>query len=284
MHPKIVEMVGVLSKKHLRIEIVTNGDLLTPSIANALIDAGLKSLVISYPGVTAENFNLCRGNFLSPHKEAQLFDALSSCQAGSCDVHIRTMVIPHLLYHHIEDVANFLKRCFAVSAIDFVEFHGYIPWPKHCIETLLLQIYEHQRRCELGLDNLVVLWDGTISPCCYDVLGELAIGSLAESTLAGVYNNDTMKQFRRRWFRQAKDWMDICRTCMLSRCSKPIVPIYKRIIPGQSSRMLFNPDEHISIVDGEVHWLDEKRLYLFLASALEEIEGKNTLKQILKPH
>jgi radical SAM protein with 4Fe4S-binding SPASM domain len=284
LHPQIVEMVHLLSTKHLRVEIVTNGDLLTSSMADALLGAGLKVLVISYPGITSENFNQCRGGFLLPEKEAQLFEVLSACPVGDCDIHIRTMVFPHLLYDHIQEVADFLQKCFSVPAMDYVEFHGYIPWPRHCIETLVHQLNYRQRRCELGLNSLVVLWDGTITPCCYDVSGELAIGTLPQATLANVYNGDTMKEYRRRWFRDAGDWMEICKSCMLSYCSRPIVPIYKRIIPGQMNRMLFNPDEHIYFVDGKACWLDEKRLQLFLASALEEIEGKENLKHRICPH
>lgn len=57
LHPEITEIVSILSK-NARIEIVTNGDYLTPSVITNLVQAGAEYFVVSmYDGVhQVENF------------------------------------------------------------------------------------------------------------------------------------------------------------------------------------------------------------------------------------
>ena len=58
LHKKIVEMVRYTAEKQIahKIEIVSNGLLLTPAMSDALIAAGLSRLVISAQGTSAEKY------------------------------------------------------------------------------------------------------------------------------------------------------------------------------------------------------------------------------------
>ncbi len=58
LHPKIADMVKYAVSKYVaeKVEILSNGSLLTPKLADSLIAAGLSRLVISIQGTTAKKY------------------------------------------------------------------------------------------------------------------------------------------------------------------------------------------------------------------------------------
>lgn len=271
MHKRIVDMVRELSQNSLDTEIVTNGDLLNPDLVKALYDAGLTNLTVSYPGATPENYECCRGNAYSSEDEKRLFEALESWEGEKRCLTIRSLVVPKLLYHRLDSLADFLRRCFAVRAVNRVDLHGYLPWPRHFCVELMPKIFEKHWRCELGMENLTVFWDGTVTPCSYDVNGELAIGHVDKNSLSELYNCKGLRKLRKRWYDDSRNWPALCKTCMISRCDSPTVPVLKKKMKHHA---LFNPEEMISISDGQVVWRDKNRLLQYLESALKDIDGK----------
>ena len=55
-HPKIVQMVRRARQVSDKVELITNGILLTPDRAQALIEAGLNTLWVSVDGATPESY------------------------------------------------------------------------------------------------------------------------------------------------------------------------------------------------------------------------------------
>jgi MoaA/NifB/PqqE/SkfB family radical SAM enzyme len=55
-HPEIVEMVSQVKTAGCRVELITNGTLLTSQLSRALIDAGLDLLWVSLDGATPESY------------------------------------------------------------------------------------------------------------------------------------------------------------------------------------------------------------------------------------
>ena len=58
LHPNIAEMVKILKNADVaeRVEIITNGSLLTHKLSDDLIDAGLDRLRVSIQGITSEKY------------------------------------------------------------------------------------------------------------------------------------------------------------------------------------------------------------------------------------
>lgn len=60
-HPHLPEMVAQAKAQGLTVELITNGTLLEPRLARALIEAGLDLLWVSIDGTTAESYDDVRG-------------------------------------------------------------------------------------------------------------------------------------------------------------------------------------------------------------------------------
>jgi MoaA/NifB/PqqE/SkfB family radical SAM enzyme len=63
-HPRLPEMVAQAKAQGLAVELVTNGTLLKPALARALIQAGLDLLWVSIDGTTPESYDHVRGTQL----------------------------------------------------------------------------------------------------------------------------------------------------------------------------------------------------------------------------
>lgn len=64
LHPRIIEMIGLAHGLGIKTELITNGALLTASMARELIQAGLSTLVVSVDGASSEDYEniRCGGN------------------------------------------------------------------------------------------------------------------------------------------------------------------------------------------------------------------------------
>ena len=226
LHPRLVEMVQACTAKRLHCEIITNGDLLTPDLSRALREAGLGSLILSHPGVTAANYEACRGCPSPPERDEQLMESLRLWEGATAKVGVQSLIIPSLIPDRM-DILNFAKRWLDVPGVRDVSFHGYLPWPRHFREDLIRFMAETSRRCELGMLSLAVLWDGTVTPCAYDTSAELALGHFPEASLRQLYKGQALRRLRRSWFRPPGRWPPLCQSCLIRRCRAPLVVIHR---------------------------------------------------------
>ena len=221
LHPRIVDMVEALSRRGLAVEIVTNGNLLTPALARGLRRAGLFELGISHPNVSPENYQLCRGSPPPPDLDARLTEAVAEWEGYDRLVSIRCLTIKKLLSQGGRELGVFLDRWLTTPGVGVVAFHGYLPWPKHVCPELLDFMLAKPRRCQVGMRSLTVLWDGVITPCSYDVDAELALGCAPELSLVELYNGDELRDLRKHWMRRSRRLPELCRRCLVPRCPSP---------------------------------------------------------------
>jgi len=221
LHPRIADMVRELRQRRLPTHLCTNGILLTSDVAIRLAQAGLDTLVVSHPGVSRENYEACRGRALQDGEEARLAKAMADFCAQGGKLILRTTVLPRFVLAGPDGIGEFLRRWLAVPGLDGIEFTGYQPWPRHFREDLLKRVYRCPRRCEISFDSVSVLWDGTITPCAYDIGGCLGVGRWPQVGLRDAYNCAQVRRVRRanvRRFRRA----ELCRQCLLPRSSSPL--------------------------------------------------------------
>jgi len=224
LHPRITDMVRELHKRNLPTHLCTNGLLLTSETASRLALAGLDSLVISHPGISRENYEACRGCPPQDGGDARLTKAMVAFGRQGGKLILRTTVLPCFVPSGPNDMIEFLRRWLGVPGLNGIEFTGYQPWPRHFREDLLRKVYRVPRRCEVSLDSMCVLWDGTITPCSHDVGGRLAIGRWPNVALRDAYNCGQMRRVRRANLRRSKR-AELCVRCLLARSPCPLAVV-----------------------------------------------------------
>jgi organic radical activating enzyme len=97
--------------------------------------------------------------------------------------------------------------------------------------TLLVDGAEVEPRgsgtCQLALDTLGVLWDGSLTLCCLDFDGVLSFGSAADCSISEVLQSDTYRNLRKT-FAEGRLTRPFCQTCR----GRVIGPSAKQVVPG----------------------------------------------------
>jgi len=67
--------------------------------------------------------------------------------------------------------------------------------------------------CLEPMDKLNVLWDGTITPCCHDINGQLVLGH-AQNGIDSVWNGEQTYSLHRALINKEFDKFPLCNTCI----------------------------------------------------------------------
>ncbi|OGV46258.1 MAG: hypothetical protein A2X46_18440 [Lentisphaerae bacterium GWF2_57_35] len=233
LHPRLPDMTRELAQRGLHTEIVTNGDLLDAELLARCSSAGLGSLIVSHPGITPANYKACRGELQNTVQEDRLRSLIQSA-APSCDIYIRSLVLPQLLNDGPAELASFVRGWLTLPGIRGVGLHGYQPWPRHGLEQHLGQLFTRARRCELGMETMTVLWNGTVTLCSYDSEGALAVGQAPGLSLLDAYRGAEARRRRKAWFGASSKWPELCRDCLLPRCAAVFIPLGREILRSET--------------------------------------------------
>lgn len=67
--------------------------------------------------------------------------------------------------------------------------------------------------CNRALQEIMVLWDGRISLCCFDGEGEVTFGDLNTQSIREIYNGEKALQFRVAHTEGRRGELPLCATC-----------------------------------------------------------------------
>jgi hypothetical protein len=182
MHPKFDELIGILGEVRQReggvpfVSLLSNATKLTPERARTIIESGALDLIqFSVDGGTQETFETIR-------VRAKWNDVLDNIR-GFLDERDRLGQGPQAGIIMI-DVGEDPEREFdaIVERVDVTERRRAHNWSGSTeFEDLQVQAPK-TGRCKVMEQSMSVLWDGRVSPCCDDLLGEHILGDLGSQT------------------------------------------------------------------------------------------------------
>lgn len=217
LHPRIVEMVEELTQRGLATELTTNGDLLTPELSQKLLRAGLTHLIISHPAISPENWEACRDEPFSLNIDKRLKDAVEIWQGIENRVTLRCLVFKDKVPQKVKSAREYIQKWIETPGVWGVEFWLYQPWPDHVLEHEIPYIYRDPQICTASLQTLLISWQGRISPCPYDINGELVVGTFPDVSLQNLYNSKKLRLFRQKTFRRSQFRPIVCKSCLINR-------------------------------------------------------------------
>jgi len=206
-----------------RIEVLTNGVLLTPEYTARLIAAGITNINISIQGINAVAYEKVCGAKLD-------FDQF-----------IKNLTY---LYQHKKQAKIYIKTIDAVLKNDeekkiFFDIFGKISdqiFVEHLVvmqqsmdnlheiadasRNLYGQNFDQNRRiCAQCFYFLQAGCDGNVYPCSIPGLGkEFSIGNIKENTLFEIWNGEKRKKHLRTMLEMKKDTIEQCKNCSCFNC------------------------------------------------------------------
>lgn len=192
LHPKLAEFLRLAGDAGFRVILTTNGTLLARQTQTILNSAGLHKVNISLQAFEANDLSI-------PFQQY-----LEQCFRFGKEAEGRKLVVYRLWNHGGKETLNqeileTMERFFPKPWIAeprgtrignrvYLEFGDKFDWPD-------LSAEEHTDGCFCyGLrDQLGILCDGSVVPCCLDHEGELTLGNLFDEDLQSILDSPKAK-------------------------------------------------------------------------------------------
>jgi len=193
LHPELPALVAAATEHGLPTEMSVNPSHLAPELARAILDAGLRRLVISLDGVDGDTLAAIRGPAARFDRAERNLEAVLAHAAGMAAppaIVIQMIDLARNRHQH----ASFLARWGALG-LPFVR--AYVkdldgPDP----ETGLPSARPTRYLCSYPWRSVVVLWDGRVVPCCRDDDARLVLGDLRTQTLTEIWHGPAAQALR----------------------------------------------------------------------------------------
>lgn len=194
LHPEIDAMVRYASDRGIRSMLTTNGTLLDDAMAERLIASGLDRLTISVDGDDATHERIRE----FPLRELRERVALLKRRRDAGRHRLR-IDVSMVLDAETKPAVDAYRAQWKGIADRVQVIPRLAPGPR-------------ERACrELWRGSLVVLVDGTVTACCADSEGQLALGNAHRDTPAKILNDAPFRELRRR--HRCGDFPEPCRGC-----------------------------------------------------------------------
>lgn len=190
------------------IDLYTNGSLLRPKLTDQLIEAGLTVLYVSLNATTAEKrFEIMK---LQDFEQVTAYTqyALSRQRDGFKVV--------------VKGIAS--KDLMEVGEHEQFQQNWGGDWDKGGAAYLHLEgnwagsvgapmRTKPRTACNRALGQIMVLWDGRVSLCCFDAEGAVILGDLKTQTLREVFGGDKAVGIRLAHVEGRRQELPLCNTC-----------------------------------------------------------------------
>ena len=215
LNKNIAEMVRYAKEKDIaeRIEIVTNGSLLTHEMSDALIDAGLDRLRVSLQGITSKKYKEISDVELDINKLKENLEYFCSHKKNT-EVYVKIMDISMDSEDDFGKFKDMFKNACDISAIEYA-----IPFVNEIDYSQVGDISEKCKQgntgrsqiCSMPFYMMVIYPDGSVAPCCSTSL-PLTYGNVMQASLKDIWNGKMLNEFLLRQLNGAKN-IPVCKEC-----------------------------------------------------------------------
>jgi radical SAM protein with 4Fe4S-binding SPASM domain len=193
------------SKLNARVQLHTNGTLLSEENIRKLFDAGLDILSVSlnafysltHKAVTGLDFDVVRRNV------EKAFELKTALNAGT-DIRITMVKTDKISPKEVRDFTKYWKQFTPKIAV-----HPMKNWAYFMKNT----VKGRRVPCKWIWYMMSIKWDGKTSICHEDFDNKAVIGDLNESKIIEVFNCEQIRELRRKHYRGEFTPSKICEDC-----------------------------------------------------------------------
>lgn len=219
LHKNIAEMIAyaVDRKVALRVELLTNGSLLTRQISDALISAGLSRMVISIQGLSKEKYrqiskvDIDFENFISNIEYFYKHKTNTHVYIKIVDYALNEVDTKQKFYEIFGDVCDSIAVENAVPIMPGVDYEKVLKNPEGSATQFGLPVSPIQV-CPQPFFTMQINPDGKVVPC-YQISYPGIMGDSNHQTMQEIWNGDGYRSFRRAMLDGRDTANDICAQC-----------------------------------------------------------------------
>jgi len=213
LHPDLEKMTEHVRQTGAKPYMVTNGMLLTPERTRGLLDAGLNGLVVSIDGWDPESWKE-RQKGADPDTVIRNLAEFkkSAARKNPTPEAVSISIADTVSVKHLKQIKSYIgpvvDRCGILPLMDF-------GIPEHRPDPALLLGRKSWMfsPCRNLWETLNVGWDGRVTACCNDHGFLLEYGDAKDRPLEEIWNNRTMKLYRKNHLDKRLGNMPMCGDC-----------------------------------------------------------------------
>lgn len=222
----IVEMVRYAAEKNVveKMELITNGILLTPEMSKQLIDAGLERLRVSIYGLSSEKYREISDRDVDFDKlvaNVRFFYEEKQRTNPKIQMYVKTM---DCCLENDEDKEKFLELfenycdSYAIeTVVPNVQGLDYSKWldgtPKY--NALNFELPDI-KICPQPYHLVTICPDGRVTPCSNETM--IGIGDCNTQSFVDIWNGQILKDCQKRMLNGSKNFGGVCDTCDIVQC------------------------------------------------------------------
>jgi radical SAM protein with 4Fe4S-binding SPASM domain len=231
LHPDLYKMIKYSDENNIYTSISTNGHFLTSENSTKIVKSGLKRIIISVDGASQESYEKYR---LGGKLNVVLKGIKNLTQAKKIlKSKYPKIVIQFLAFSHNEDEISEIKSLSKELSVDKLEIksaqinqaenYHLIPktekyarykktGSKYNIKSKL------RNKCFRLWSTMVITWNGSVIPCCFDKDNNYKIGNIISSDTLKIWGSEEFNNFRNALLRNRKG-IEICCNCSEGLCN-----------------------------------------------------------------
>lgn len=187
-HPQFDEILSVCDEEKVHVQLVTNGTFLNKHM-DMIHHPCLRKVSISLQSVEYQNINVMN------YMDTVLKFALAASSLGHPYVELRfwrpkdeagknTNYCLNLIKRRYEMVESGRKDNYRIMPNVYVDFDNAFDWP-----DLTNQNVGTKGRCHGACDQIAILSNGSVVPCCLDADGAICFGNILITPLEEILNS-----------------------------------------------------------------------------------------------
>lgn len=205
-----------------KIEITTNGTLLTRELSDKLIDAGLDTLLVSLEATDENKFEEIAGVHISINELYGNIAYFFKRSRNKCILYVKST---DLAFNMESEREEFYEKWGEICDEIQIE-HVYENWPEfqagtdgNSVRFDLKQYKKTKKVCVQPFKLLCLAANGDVMPCSVDWKRTLLLGNIYQTRLAQIWNSEQLRKLRISLLRQEK--CEYCRVCSVSKSNQP---------------------------------------------------------------
>ena len=214
-HPKLERFLALAAEAGFKVILTTNGTLLQKR-QNILLHApGLHKVNVSLHAFEANDLSVSFKDYLSgcfrfgqaaEGKKIVVYRLWN--QGGAEELNEQILAAMHT---HFPGEWKQTRRGIAIGDKIFLEYGDKFDWPDLSAPEGEAQLFCYGLRDQIG-----ILCDGTVVPCCLDHEGDIALGNLYRESLDEILENQRAKAIYQGFSRKCA-MEELCRRCGYAR-------------------------------------------------------------------
>ena len=215
LHPRFFDMVKYGSRRGIFTKLHTNATLLDEITAKRVLDSGLSLISFSFDGFDPMSYKRHRppAKFESTLENILRFLRLKKERKQRTPI----TVLEVLDFPGTEEAIREGKDLEFLHRFDRLPLDRLIvKRPHNWGGTIPVEADLKDAEfvpCTFPWHSLVVMWDGKISPCPHDFMGEIVVGNATKQGLREVFNSPAMVRLRRQMIDRRPDQSLPCFAC-----------------------------------------------------------------------